>query len=105
MKPERSLNFCTFRHAGAHLGGGAGSPAKAWGRAAAAPKQRDFAKGMVLPDRIELSTSPLPMECSTTELRQRARKTKNRPKRLYLGAPILATRPSAAQAHAPLPNP
>jgi hypothetical protein len=27
----------------------------------------------VLPDRIELSTSPLPMECSTTELRQRAR--------------------------------
>ena len=28
-------------------------------------------KMMVLPDRIELSTSPLPMECSTTELRQR----------------------------------
>ena len=28
---------------------------------------------MVLPDRIELSTSPLPMECSTTELRQHAR--------------------------------
>jgi hypothetical protein len=27
---------------------------------------------LVLPDRIELSTSPLPMECSTTELRQRA---------------------------------
>ena len=26
----------------------------------------------MLPDRIELSTSPLPMECSTTELRQRA---------------------------------
>jgi hypothetical protein len=25
----------------------------------------------VLPDRIELSTSPLPRECSTTELRQR----------------------------------
>jgi hypothetical protein len=24
----------------------------------------------VLPDRIELSTSPLPRECSTTELRQ-----------------------------------
>ena len=34
---------------------------------------------MVLPDRIELSTSPLPMECSTTELRQHAR-IKNRPK-------------------------
>jgi hypothetical protein len=25
----------------------------------------------VLPERIELSTSPLPRECSTTELRQR----------------------------------
>ncbi len=28
---------------------------------------------MVLPERIELSTSPLPRECSTTELRQRRR--------------------------------
>src|SRR5260370_1283138 len=28
---------------------------------------------LVLPDRIELSTSPLPRECSTTELRQRSR--------------------------------
>ena len=27
---------------------------------------------MVLPERIELSTSPLPRECSTTELRQRS---------------------------------
>jgi hypothetical protein len=27
---------------------------------------------MVLPVRIELTTSPLPRECSTTELRQRA---------------------------------
>ena len=27
--------------------------------------------GMVLPEGIELSTSPLPRECSTTELRQR----------------------------------
>ena len=35
---------------------------------------------MVLPDRIELSTSPLPMECSTTELRQHARE-QNRPRR------------------------
>jgi hypothetical protein len=26
---------------------------------------------MVLPGRIELTTSPLPRECSTTELRQR----------------------------------
>jgi hypothetical protein len=29
-------------------------------------------KWLVLPERIELSTSPLPRECSTTELRQRA---------------------------------
>jgi hypothetical protein len=28
---------------------------------------------LVLPDRIELSTSPLPRECSTTELRQQRR--------------------------------
>src|SRR5690242_8569392 len=28
---------------------------------------------MVLPGRIELTTSPLPRECSTTELRQRRR--------------------------------
>jgi hypothetical protein len=37
-------------------------------------------KKMVLPDRIELSTSPLPMECSTTELRQHAPDHGNRPK-------------------------
>src|SRR6059036_465256 len=30
---------------------------------------------LVLPDRIELSTSPLPRECSTTELRQQTRGT------------------------------
>ena len=29
-------------------------------------------RDVVLPDRIELSTSPLPRECSTTELRQPA---------------------------------
>jgi hypothetical protein len=28
---------------------------------------------LVLPVRIELTTSPLPRECSTTELRQQAR--------------------------------
>jgi hypothetical protein len=52
---------------------------------------------MVLPDRIELSTSPLPMECSTTELRQRARIAgigQIGPTR----RPILATRPPLAQA-------
>ena len=31
----------------------------------------------MLPDRIELSTSPLPMECSTTELRQHAPDTES----------------------------
>src|ERR1700691_2580401 len=48
-------------------------------------------KGLVLPDRIELSTSPLPMECSTTELRQRAPDTRIGQRPLQ-GAPILATR-------------
>src|SRR5579859_1863519 len=56
------------------------------------------AEKMVLPDRIELSTSPLPMECSTTELRQRAPHQENRPKRPLQGGPILATRPGSAQA-------
>src|SRR4051812_19644576 len=32
--------------------------------------RRSAAEMLVLPDRIELSTSPLPRECSTTELRQ-----------------------------------
>lgn len=36
---------------------------------------------MVLPDRIELSTSPLPRECSTTELRQQTGHRGNRPSR------------------------
>jgi hypothetical protein len=31
---------------------------------------RSIIRKMVLPERIELSTSPLPRECSTTELRQ-----------------------------------
>ena len=48
---------------------------------------------MVLPDRIELSTSPLPMECSTTELRQHARYSGNRPKRLPLGGRFLPQGP------------
>src|SRR6266481_4373958 len=38
-----------------------------------AVRKMELSKEMVLPDRIELSTSPLPMECSTTELRQHAR--------------------------------
>ena len=69
--------------------GSVGSNVKnAWARAGIAPIGRTFPCGftplksermpvagsslvMVLPDRIELSTSPLPRECSTTELRQR----------------------------------
>jgi hypothetical protein len=51
----------------------------------------------VLPDRIELSTSPLPMECSTTELRQHARIRRIGPKGLYRRA-VLATRTPLAQA-------
>ena len=53
---------------------------------------------MVLPDRIELSTSPLPMECSTTELRQHARYSGNWPKRPPTRRPVLATRAPLAQA-------
>ena len=34
-------------------------------------KSGQTAERLVLPERIELSTSPLPRECSTTELRQR----------------------------------
>ncbi len=36
----------------------------------ASPKIMSGKNALVLPDRIELSTSPLPRECSTTELRQ-----------------------------------
>jgi hypothetical protein len=53
---------------------------------------------MVLPDRIELSTSPLPMECSTTELRQHAKHLGNRPKWPPTRRPVLATRAPLAQA-------
>jgi hypothetical protein len=53
----------------------------------------------VLPDRIELSTSPLPMECSTTELRQHARdRDRIGPKGPPTGGPVLATSPPLAQA-------
>lgn len=50
---------------------------------------------MVLPDRIELSTSPLPMECSTTELRQRAPDHENRPKGPYKAGRSLPQGPGA----------
>ena len=52
---------------------------------------------MVLPDRIELSTSPLPMECSTTELRQHARYQGIGLKGPYR-RPVLATRAPLVQA-------
>ena len=42
-------------------------------------------KNLVLPNRIELSTSPLPRECSTTELRQLNRKCQMRPRRIRYG--------------------
>ena len=41
---------------------------------------------LVLPDRIELSTSPLPMECSTTELRQHAPDLKESAGKASVGA-------------------
>ena len=50
---------------------------------------------MVLPDRIELSTSPLPMECSTTELRQHARIRRIGPKGPYRRAVLATTTPQA----------
>jgi hypothetical protein len=61
---------------------------------------------MVLPDRIELSTSPLPRECSTTELRQHGRR-KNIGRKKPLQAAVLATSPPLAQARAQasVPNP
>src|SRR5207247_1044776 len=53
---------------------------------------------MVLPDRIELSTSPLPMECSTTELRQRAPDTGLGQKGRYKAADPCHKAPARASA-------
>ena len=55
---------------------------------------------MVLPDRIELSTSPLPMECSTTELRQHARYPGNRPSRAPQAGGSCHKDPSGASTRA-----
>ncbi len=41
------------------------------GQPAPSEAPRAVRSKMVLPERIELSTSPLPRECSTSELRQR----------------------------------
>jgi hypothetical protein len=51
---------------------GKGRPMKTTAPMSTASFLRRTAEVLVLPDRIELSTSPLPMECSTTELRQHA---------------------------------
>src|SRR6185312_1697656 len=48
---------------------------------------------MVLPDRIELSTSPLPMECSTTELRQHARYSRESAQKAPTGGRFLPQGP------------
>ena len=52
-------------------------------------------KQMVLPVRIELTTSPLPRGCSTTELRQRAeREEKYPPTRRFLATALKVAQPS-----------
>ena len=56
----------------------------------------------MLPVRIELTTSPLPRECSTTELRQQ-RATPEKPRgpahgERHKSAAILAIGPATAQA-------
>src|SRR4051812_45311797 len=56
---------------------------------------------MVLPDRIELSTSPLPMECSTTELRQHVLGRESAATRGLPSGPISATSPPPVQACRP----
>lgn len=54
---------------------------------------------MVLPDRIELSASPLPRECSTTELRQQLAQALVSPaprRGLYCHSASLDARPKSA---------
>ena len=53
---------------------------------------------LVLPERIELSTSPLPMECSTTELRQH----RGRQRISDRSAGCRAVRPACCGAGAPI---
>ena len=68
---------------------------------------------LVLPDRIELSTSPLPRECSTTELRQHGARAAARPKRAETatrGGRVQGKSPAcfagaARGGHLPLPPP
>jgi hypothetical protein len=71
-------------------------------RAAPSPdrRMRDYAPiWMVLPERIELSTSPLPRECSTTELRQRRvlDPLGAHPEQIHQPRPAGKTRPSQSR--------
>ena len=66
-------------------------PARCWPNIA-------FVGKMVLPDRIELSTSPLPMECSTTELRQHCPVFQRIGPKGLCRRPVLATRAPLVQA-------
>ena len=59
--------FCT-RHGGSGRGVARGNGPGPW---SSLPNRLIFLGRMVLRERIELSTSPLPRECSTTELPQR----------------------------------
>jgi hypothetical protein len=70
------------------------------GRIRATVQAEGICKDLVLPDRIELSTSPLPRECSTTELRQHARRPNRQEsaETTTCGRPVLATSPPLAQA-------
>jgi hypothetical protein len=56
---------------------------------------------LVLPVRIELTTSPLPRECSTTELRQRAPARTSKISGVRRMAAMLATGAKTAQARPP----
>src|SRR5262249_27677430 len=69
------------------------------GRGECSATKAPFWKGfVVLPVRIELTTSPLPRGCSTTELRQRRAIAKIA---IEASAPILATGVKMAQARVP----
>jgi hypothetical protein len=72
-------------------------PSVGVGRVQPAKSQKMLMKSMVLPGRIELTTSPLPRGCSTTELRQRRAACKHAT-RVARSVAILAIRPQCRQA-------
>lgn len=55
----------------------------------------------MLPDRIELSTSPLPMECSTTELRQHVLVKNRAPEGAYQAGRYLPQAPLLCKLASP----